>query len=265
MLKVLVPTDFSNCASNALKAAVYLANKSSGHVDVVHLYEVVRTTGHFKSMDQILRDDALRDMEAFVTKVADLLTGDSTLGSHVMEGRPGEMIDMLARRQSSDLIIMGTQGSSNLNEVFLGSTAVAVIQKSSKPTLVVPDRYPFEGFKRAVLAVDDHEELPNMLFLNYLAQIIPIEIHLLHVGEKALKRTLVAKYKAELAAVKLKIAHVDSASDVSGGINSYVEKVGADLIVMVRRNKSFLERLISGSFTKRRLFDTQHPVLILHE
>ena len=54
----------------------------------------------------------------------------------VKAGKPIAEIVATAKKDNFDLIIMGTHGHGDLEEIMLGSTANGVIQKSSVPVLI---------------------------------------------------------------------------------------------------------------------------------
>lgn len=56
----------------------------------------------------------------------------------IVSGDPAGEILKAARRLEADLIVMGTQGHRGPKRLFFGSTADAVLRRSSVPVLVVP-------------------------------------------------------------------------------------------------------------------------------
>ena len=69
MKKILVPTDFSTPAYNALEFAIHLANHFGGHIELIHVYEVIHKTGMLKSV----RDFMQRDAEEQLSRVVKLV------------------------------------------------------------------------------------------------------------------------------------------------------------------------------------------------
>ena len=267
MKRILVSTDFSKVSANAVRFAIYMGNHFGGHIDVVHTYDYIRKTGHLKSIENILHEDARKDMDQLLAGIFPLLEPNCTMGSYIAQGKPEDIITRKASRQDYDFIVMGTQGSSNAMEVFLGSTALAVIRKADTPVIVVPSDATFEVMEDIVFCVD---KLPLSYRPNTLAPIPTIadqfgaHIHLLHVGpvdedwsEDQIENTV-------LQNSDYSFNNVDS-DNVFEVINSYADEVSADLIVMVRRKKSFFQKLMEGSHTKKELFQTNKPLMVLKE
>ena len=267
MKRILVPTDFSKVSGNALQFAIYLGNHFGGHIDVVHTYDVIRKTGHLKSMEGILHEDARKDMDKLLAGVFPQLQSQCTIGSYIAQGDTGDIVTRKAKRQDYDFIVMGTQGSSNAMEVFIGSTALSVIKKSETPVIVVPESASFEKLGNIVFCVD---QIPFSYSPNTLAPVPTIadkfnaHLHLLHVGSEDENWSDTQVENTVLNGSSFSFHNIDD-DDVFGSINKYADDVDADLIIMVRRKKSFFAKIVEGSHTRKELFHTNRPLMILQD
>ncbi len=268
MKRILVPTDFSKVSGNALQFAIYLGNHFGGHIDVVHTYDVIRKTGHLKSIEGILHEDARKEMDKLLAGIFPQLQPQCTVGSYIAQGDTGDIVTRKAKRQEYDFIVMGTQGSSNTLEVFIGSTALSVIKKSEKPVIVVPERATFGGeLKNIVFCVD---KIPFSYTPNTLAPVPTItdqfkaHLHLLHVGDLDEEWSDERIENTVLKGTSYSFHNIEG-DDVFSSINNYADDVSADLLIMVRRKKSFFAKIMDGSHTKKELFHTQKPLMILHD
>lgn len=139
--RVLLPTDFSEDAEQALKAAVRLFGEDGSPEFVLfHAFHVpveyVHLAGGFVMTD--LTRDALGEARAALERIAQPLRGAGhTVEVAVREGYPHPAIELEARERSVDLIAMGTHGRSFLPHAVLGSTAERVVQKAPCPVLTV--------------------------------------------------------------------------------------------------------------------------------
>jgi nucleotide-binding universal stress UspA family protein len=136
---ILVPTDFSADAEQAVDYAIALASVFRARVTLLHvIYEVLWAAGetamslppaYFAELEAATR----RQMEKARQRVrAAGLEGDSI----VAYGMPFEHIVTAARDQGVDLIIMGTHGRTGLKHVLMGSVAERVVRLAPCPVLV---------------------------------------------------------------------------------------------------------------------------------
>jgi len=135
---VLVPTDFSANAEDALALAAALAAKLGAKLTVVHVvqlpsYAYVERTG--VSLDELLprAEDALQRAVGRI---------DPSLGAEaaLVHGHPAERIVEVARERGADVIVMGTHGRRGLPRALVGSVAESVVQTSPVPVITVSPR-----------------------------------------------------------------------------------------------------------------------------
>ncbi|NND05593.1 MAG: universal stress protein [Saprospiraceae bacterium] len=265
MKSLLVPTDFSKPASTALKYAIHLANAFGGKLDIVHFYKTIEKAGQLKSMDPILRREAEDQMHELVETHRSALNEGVNINTHIYEGYPAAMLAKLSEQQNVDLIVMGTQGASRAIDVFLGSTACAVVRKTSTPTLIIPGEAEFSPIRSVVFAMDNRELEGELLSpLRKLCGQFSPSVHLFNVSQDDSSTQRESKLDEELDNCACTIV-VRDGEDVIEEIGNYSKEINADLIVMVRHSKSFFAKIFQGSHTKKEIFRTEVPLLILHD
>ena len=135
---ILFATDGSALAERVLLYVEHLARQERARVIVLHAYDPLpqyRVTERYQALaDQLLAvaeeivDDAVQQLrKAGVEAVPD-----------VREGPAPAAILEAARAYDVDLIVMGTRGLRNVNEVILGSVSHHVLRHAPCPVLVVP-------------------------------------------------------------------------------------------------------------------------------
>jgi nucleotide-binding universal stress UspA family protein len=143
--RILVPTDFSECAGLAADLSAQLGKQLGA---TIHLITVVDTSPLLQAYGNELyrnqridyiRNQAGLQLDAFARKhFPDL--------EHVRQGvRDGNTLqEILAAVNStrSDLIVLGTHGRTGLAYLFLGSVADKVLRKSPVPVLTVKAPHP---------------------------------------------------------------------------------------------------------------------------
>jgi nucleotide-binding universal stress UspA family protein len=140
--RILVPTDFSEGADDALAYALTLADQVGATVHLVHVFEdpdAVALYSHaYVPMPADMRSDILTNIHRELSVRA--ATGPREVTSEVLIGSPAKTIVDTASHNHFDLIVMGTHGRHGVARLLLGSVADRVIRTATCPVLVVPHR-----------------------------------------------------------------------------------------------------------------------------
>lgn len=139
--KILCPTDFSPTADRALETAMEFARSAGpaeitlAHANFVPLeIEALGVYGPAKVLEDLAK--AAREQ---LDQRLERLRSAGVSAHHVhADGRPDEVILELARREGTDLIVMGTHGRTGLSHVLLGSVAERVLRRAECPVMTVP-------------------------------------------------------------------------------------------------------------------------------
>jgi nucleotide-binding universal stress UspA family protein len=136
---ILVPTDFSPYAEQALSYAIEMAQTLKARLTLLHVIQELPLgageglTAFPPAYLQALEANAQQGLQQALQRVhAAGLTGDSAL----IFGAPFNAIIETARDQQVDLIIMGTQGRTGLAHLLVGSVAEKVVRLAPCPVLV---------------------------------------------------------------------------------------------------------------------------------
>ena len=126
--RVLYPTDFSDCAAEALSYVKQLRGAGVDDIVVLHVREkhgrgCTETDATVSAQMQRIRSE----LEFFGFNV----------NSIVADGAPAVAIERVARDQDVSLIVIGSHGRSAAEDVLLGSVSDTVICRHTKPVLVV--------------------------------------------------------------------------------------------------------------------------------
>ena len=142
---VLVPTDFSTYAEQALDYAIALAQTLRARVTLLHVIQPLLVAGAdmgvwpSPAFIEELETAITSDMEGYLARVtAAGLAGEIA----VVHGVPFQEILNTAKARQVDLIIMGTHGRTGLTHVFLGSVAEKVVRLAPCPVLVARQSAP---------------------------------------------------------------------------------------------------------------------------
>jgi len=140
-VKILVPTDFSECAAAAQATAVDLARKLGG--DIVLLHVLVETPLYGEGFLSGPRVQSVYDAQrkwaesALDVRIAELHGQGIKASRRATVGVPFDEIVNVAGEEHAEMIVIGTHGRSGLSRVLLGSVAERVVRLAPCPVLTV--------------------------------------------------------------------------------------------------------------------------------
>jgi len=182
-----------------------------------------------------------------------------------------DAIISLTLMEHIDLIVMGTTGASGFKGILLGSNTYSVTKNVKCPVLAIPEAaVTGKFFKNIVLAGDYQNTASKDTFeiLTEIAKASSAEIHVLHVsetpviksGETEQAQKLDRYFKGLKHSFHFKLdKHIDE------GINEYIEENSIDLLTLVAKKQSLLDRIFKGSTTRKMAYHSRIPLLILQQ
>lgn len=137
---ILVPIDFSACATHALDYACELAGKLGAKVQLVHAIPVTLPELGITLTQAMIEDLQRANVLALEDVAKPRRTNVELAPSIVKLGDPRDVILETAEAQHADLIVIGTHGRRGLSRLVLGSVAENVIRRATCPVLAVRSR-----------------------------------------------------------------------------------------------------------------------------
>lgn len=268
MMKILVPVDFSETSVLALAYAIEVSKSFNANLLILNTYEVYKGITPIVNVDEISHKSAKNSMNDLLKKIA-IHAHDLPIETLTLPGSAPTNIVKISEENSIDLIIMGTTGASGLKELFLGSTTGAVIAKTKKPILVIPEKCRPEGFENIVFAVgnDKITSRAEVEPLLWFAREFACNLDVIHFGTEYENPDKIADnlgFLDELYSYCITYAYGEKEKSIEHQIQDFAHEKDADLICMIRQNKSFWQRLFNGSATEKQVFHSKIPLLILH-
>ena len=141
---ILIPTDGSEQAANAVEEGINLATDLGATVHALHVVDefeakIVPITGE----QEAKREEYVAHGERVTDEVADLATQAGLDAVTAVEtGIAHEKIQQYVEEHGIDLVVIGSRGLGGIEEMLLGSTADRVIRLVDKPVTVVYKRPP---------------------------------------------------------------------------------------------------------------------------
>lgn len=289
--KILLPTDFSRCAEQALIHAMFLTQQ---HRVELHFYHVIdpyddpnNPTHHFPTTEEMsklvvefatpdlaskLHADQLRTMKTRETQERGL-----SIASAILE---------YATKNDIDLIVMGTHGRRGLGHLLLGSVTEEIVRLSPCPVLTIREQQEKGSIKlvqRILVPVDFSGHARQALAnARELADLYGAELQILHVIEEVMHpafyvsgRTSIFEFMPQVEADSAKYIQQMLDEVVGKGypaeiylkeghpaqeIVNFVEPHKTDLIVIATHGLTGIEHFLLGSVTEKVVRLAQCPV-----
>lgn len=270
MKKILVPTDFSKQAENALQVAAQLAKKHNSEIYLLHMLELplhqVDALSNFSELPEAVffMKLAHQHFEKVMSKeyLNDVIVHETIKFHQTFDG----IVDT-CHENEIDLIVMGSHGSSGFKEMFIGSNTEKVVRTSDIPVLVIKNEHKNFQINDFVFASDfknDNKETYKQAI--DMANVFGSKIHLLMVNT-ANNFTTTAKAKAKIMEFIKEYPFdnytIDIYNDesVEKGILNFSHIVGADLIGISTHGRQGIAHFLNGSISEDLVNHAKRPVI----
>jgi nucleotide-binding universal stress UspA family protein len=135
--RVLLTTDGSPVIERQVLYTGHLARIEQADVLVLHVYEPLERYQSYPGYDALAEQYQAVAQALVEEAVAQLREDGVQARGELRVGKPAEAIVAAAAEYDIDLIVMGTRGSSNLQDI-LGSVSAQVLRSAHCPVLQVP-------------------------------------------------------------------------------------------------------------------------------
>ncbi|HOS97645.1 MAG TPA: universal stress protein [Deltaproteobacteria bacterium] len=140
--KILFPTDFSDVAHKALQYVKQLRDAGGTEVVVLHvidqsnleLLSSYSTIQDYVSIENEIQKRAIEQIGFIGNELRQL---GFTVSERIEKGIPVRVVLKVADEMNPTVIVVGSHGKSNLEEMLLGSVSEKVVRKARHPVLVV--------------------------------------------------------------------------------------------------------------------------------
>jgi len=275
MKKIIVPTDFSDNAYNALRYAVQLLKDEictfyilNTYTPVVYDPEYLNTAATL-SLTEIAQRQSMQGLEDTFNRIKNEFNNPNHRFETISAfNYLSDELQIQTEEKDIDLIIMGTQGATGAKEVIFGSQTMHVIKKIKTPLLAVPSGYRFNSLKNILFPSDLELEFEEskLRIAKELAAKNKSQIHILHMLTKTSLNETQEKRKKNLTRYFEGIPsefHIIRAYSITETIKKYEENLTVDLLVMMNNKHSFFENLLFQPTIENIGFHTRIPFLII--
>lgn len=276
MLRILLPTDFSENSYEAIEYALKLSKGMESEFYLLHTYmppvyhaEYLVGSPGLIGLGDVIREAAVENLAQLKKRIQKEYPNDKHTFSCIasLNTLTGEITRMVTD-EKLDLIVMGTKGATGAKEILFGTNAVDIIKRAKCPVIAVPPNFEYEVPKEILFPTDyevDFKSAPLKMLLSIARQHVS-SIEVLHVSngyelnEEQLKNQ--EKLEKKLEGISHNFHDVRN-QEIITAINSFQLKHKMNLLVMVQNKHTFIERLFIEPIIKKIGFHITIPFMVL--
>ena len=266
METILIPTDFSEAANNAVKYGVELAKYFDAKLVFVNAYPILPANYESGTSFELLNSLKEASEQAL-----------ESLKSHYPEhriecfsemGYPYDVIENAASKYNADLIVMGIVGEAGGLQKVIGSNAIHVARNLKVPCFIIPEEIVYHRIHKIAFACDyDTLEESTLLYVaKCFASICDAELEVVNVDNEEMNKQKLDTEKfidEKLHTIKHTISVVNNDS-ISDGITEYLSKHSVDVLMLSPKKHNLFHYLFNENVTKELAFKVRLPLLTIH-
>lgn len=273
MKTILVPTDFSGLADNAARYATDMARAIQADIILVHVLPLPVTVWDVP-VPLGADADAFKEAEATLSRFRDVLQAYSdnqvNIIAQVHTGAFEDQMQNLAADKQPFAVVMGTKGAGATEAFFLGSYTRSTIKALHCPVIVVPAGFHFKSTANIGLACDMKNVAETMPFrsIRDIAEVFGARLKVLYVSKPG--EQMYPKVLQESGFIQNNLDHlhpelrITTHENIIEGINEFIRKDAIDLLLVMPRERGFLEGLFHTSVTQNMIRNPEAPVMVIH-
>ncbi len=273
MKQILVATDFSSSAANAMEYAMGLAKTLNMGVCAINatpamegvgnnIYNAVFIEDYHNNKRKALREWAstYADNEEYAAVPLTTLCDIGSLKN---------VITNYINNNHVELLVMGITGATGITGI-VGSNASMMVEAVKIPTLVIPLESKFSPSPVLTLATDYDTRLSadDVNALNEMVRAFGSEtMKVLYVEEKSDKiniETAESKLQELIKNTKLEFNYISDGGTIKA-ILDFVEAKETDILCLVKHHHNILYRLFNRSTINQVMNRSVKAILVLHE
>lgn len=261
MKTVIIPVDFSE---TSLNAARYGADMFAGKAGTsIILYNMFEKDEESETSGQYLESLKAELIEKGVAKVEWIKEeGDDLI----------DCLGRLAYQKAASLILMGITEKEEWRQLILSSNTVKMAEENICPVMIIPPQAKFNSINNIALTSDfrDVEESTPQLSIKTVLEMFHANLHIVNVDDEHYvslsERYLTEKDKLESMFKEFNPEfYFIGFNDFFEAIEQFSSDKSIDLLIIISRNLTFVNRVFGTRYTKKLAFQTSIPLLAVHQ
>jgi nucleotide-binding universal stress UspA family protein len=271
MKKILIPTDFSKYADEAIEVGAQIAKKNNSEIVLIHMLELPTHMNDAVSDETSIPEIMLFKRKAEETlksiKNRSYLAGIKVTEVVRLDGAYKGINNYIKQNTDFDLIVMGSHGASGINEILVGSNTEKVVRQSEVPVLVIKNK--LENFKATniIFASDFSNEIKKPFKkVIELAKIFESKLNLVMIctpntfKSTSAARKIINEFVSEFDMPEYSFETYNE-SNIEKGIINYSNEKNGDIIAFCTHGRTALNHFFTGSISEDLVNHSSKPVL----
>jgi nucleotide-binding universal stress UspA family protein len=275
MKTIIVPTDFSPVATNAMNFAVDMALGINASLLLLHVYQIPVSMTDVPVVlvsAEELKKSSEEKLEELKQSLFHITSGKLKIYTEARMGDVVDQLESLCKQIQPFAVIMGTKGATGIERILFGSNTLTTIKHLTWPVIVVPPGKEYgKGIKKIGFACDFRQvvETTPVQFIKQMVKEFNAELHILNVDYEN------KQFKPETPEQSLLLHtlfedlnpnyHFINHVDIEDGINEFAETNNLDLLITIPKKHKLLEGIFKPSSTKQLVTQSHVPVMCVHE
>ncbi|WP_339624728.1 universal stress protein [uncultured Winogradskyella sp.] len=276
MLSILLPTDFSKNAMNAITYALLFLKQQEVQFYIMNAckhqlynYNDVVTDKMITTVLRTIKNESQQNLENVLHTIKEIAP-NSKFTFHTISSNNTlvEEANTIADEKNIDLIVMGTKGKSNNRNMVFGSQTFQVLKYVCCPVLAIPINYTNTQPERILFPSNFlmPYKVRELKLLALLAKLNQSHIELLYIS---ISNKLSRRQEQNSGFIKEALQDNTVQFSIKNGekleetIANYVKEKNIDMITMVNTKHSFLEDMLFPSTIDNVGLELEIPLLAM--
>ena len=277
MKRIILPTDFSENAFNAIRYALRLFEKESCTFYLLNTftpaayYVGINNVNTYSALqlEEIASTNSKRGLDEVEKKIKETFNNPNHVFVKLAAlNLLASEIRSLVDTHNIDLVVMGTKGATGAKEVFIGTQSMYAIKKVKCPVIAVPSDFQYAVPKEILFATDFKFNPKNrcLKLVKELSQNHAARVNILNAyygqplseAQNKIKDFLDSYFESTAH-----IFHTAEGVDVVEAVDEFQVKHKINFLVMIHNKHSFFENLLFRPVINQLAFHTHVPFLVI--
>lgn len=280
MLNLLIPVDFSATSQNAaFYAAGFAKQMGSEKIVLYNAYQTILSNFHANpDLDGLNEDDLQPQQEEALYKLKQEILSNTNhsvhIESHCVHEAFSDDLTKVCRQTNTNWIVMGISGGGILKERLVGSHTLKVSRNTNNQVIIVPPDARFTSINKIML-LTDYEQIDTFTPFDVIHQLIMgthAKLEVVHVevnlSNKDRPSNIIAAENAKMhqhLMPYLPRYYTVYNPSFERAVDDIVMQHSIDLIVVIPKKISFIDKLLHTSHIDLLAFHSHVPVLVAHK